>query len=129
MNFIQKVQEIIRKVSFRGPNLIGDLDIEVRDKNGVVYLQVVSVNGVDNDTGQPAEWRGRKWMLSEFMVESEIVRTAYKAIQAAIEHEMAEKFKYMGQSIYDPHWSVKVLAQARDLPFALDERPNGLNAA
>jgi hypothetical protein len=51
----------------------------------------------------------RKWQLSPHMVKSEIVRTAWKAVLAAEEHEAAERFRYKGEMIYNPHVDVDAL--------------------
>lgn len=74
------------------------------------YLQVVCADGVDNVTGQPSSWRGRKWRLSWYMTKSEVVQTAFFAVMTAIEHEARERFTYRGRAIFQPHWNVDVLA-------------------
>ncbi len=55
------------------------------------------------------DWNGRKWVLSEHMVKSEIVLTAFKAMMTAIEHEARESFFVEGQPIFGPHINVDVL--------------------
>lgn len=45
----------------------------------------------------------RKWFISTHACKAEIVRTAFKAILAAEEHEVAEHFKYKGVPIHSPH--------------------------
>ena len=82
-------------------------------QNGPLFLQVkfVTVNVV---TGLPYTALGRKWLLSEHMVKSEIVATAMKAVLAAEEHEARELFKYKGKAIYNPHIDVEMLAAACD---------------
>lgn len=62
----------------------------------------------------------RKWRLSPHMTETEIVRTAWKAVLAAEEHEAGEAFKYMGYSPFNPHISIENLSRASSLP--LDKR-------
>jgi hypothetical protein len=53
----------------------------------------------------------RKWQLSFHMTPSEIVRTAWKAVLAAEEHEAAERFRYKGVMIYNPHFDVDALVE------------------
>lgn len=85
------------------------------------YLQVKCSASVDGP------WSGRKWSLSPHMVTSEIVRTAYKAIIAAEEHEIAEKFRYRGAAIYGPHMFVDALADLiNDGKIPDDARDNGM---
>lgn len=73
--------------------------------------------------GEPAEWTGRKWLLSEHMTRSEIVQTAWKAVLTAVEHEAREAFTYRGKPIFGPHFNVEFLADYCDLPYAQDARP------
>lgn len=85
----------------------------VRDLEQEHYvLQVEDKQGMDNFSDAPFPWRGRKWLLSVHMTVSEVVRTAYKAIQAAEEHEMAENFRYKGVALFDPHRNVDLLVKA-----------------
>lgn len=51
----------------------------------------------------------RKWMLDYGMSATEIVRTAYKAYEAAVIHETQEKFLYKGFAIFNPHTDVERL--------------------
>lgn len=62
--------------------------------------------------GDEKEWRGRKWRVSAFMAEGEVVRTAFAAVMAAQEHEVREGFKYRGNAIFGPHLSLMLLAAA-----------------
>lgn len=48
-------------------------------------------------------WHGRKWYLSDYMTEDEIVKTCYAAFKATVEHEMMEGFKCDGKRIFNPH--------------------------
>ena len=60
-----------------------------------VYLQVQFM-GEDVETGKVELQKCRKWVLSYHMTETEIVNTAFKAIQAAEDHEIREFFRYKG---------------------------------
>jgi hypothetical protein len=64
----------------------------------------------DSKTGEMALQQCRKWYISSHACEGEIVRTVYKAIEAAELHEMQENFKFCGQAIYQPHLSPEDLA-------------------
>lgn len=86
------------------------------------YLQIEDKNGVDNFTGEPLPWRGRKWMLSPYMCVSEVVRTAYKAMQTAVEHEVNERFLYKGKAVFDPHRNIDLLVEIADREEAIDSR-------
>jgi len=73
--------------------------------DGTPYLQI-SFSAPCNEGGPDAEWKSRKWKLSPHMTPSEVVRTAYKAVLAAVEHEAAERFKFDGRAVYGPHVDV-----------------------
>lgn len=68
--------------------------------NNLPYLQVRS-----------GKFSGRKWLLSHWMVDSEIVSTCLKAILTFAEHEIREAFRYRGCPVYGPHISVDALAE------------------
>ena len=86
------------------------------------YLQVYK-DGVCNVTSETYPVNGRKWRLSPHMTRSEIVQIALKAVLTAEEHEVRERFKYRGRSIFDPHYDVDQLWRLRGLGDpALDVR-------
>ena len=63
----------------------------------------------------------RKWYLSAHSTTSEIVRTAWKAVLAAEEHEAAEKFTYKGVQVENPHLDVDDKARL----ISVDENREG----
>ena len=91
------------------------------------YLQV---HGWDTcaKTGQTLQWTGRKWLISYWMCDTEVICTAYKAIQAAVEHEMREKFLVDGLAVFDPHRSLESMLEAARVE-AIDVREDSINAA
>jgi hypothetical protein len=104
--FIKRAERVLSRVSF--PMFA----IEVREGHGGVYL-VGSFYAPDN-TAKPAggamfKQTTRKWLLSPFMTDSEIVQTAFKMILTAQEHETREKFLYEGVPVYGPHFDVNDL--------------------
>ncbi len=86
-----------------------------------LYLQVRQW-GKCSTTGEPYEVVGRKWCLSPHMTRSEIVQTTLKAVLTAEEHEVRERFKYRGRSIFDPHYDVDKLWELRADEDALEVR-------
>lgn len=76
---------------------------------------------------EPDVQRGRKWLLSEHMTESEIVQTAFTAVLAAEEHECRELFRVEGVAVLGPHFDLFALValhRAGMLPVA--HRPHPL---
>jgi hypothetical protein len=107
---------ILKRISYPGYEII--LGGEGED----LYLQVLCDEGVCNVTGQQMRWAGRKWRLSRFMTDGEVVQTAFMAVMAANEHETREKFTYRGVSVFDPHYDIEKLVALRSQPDALKER-------
>lgn len=60
-------------------------------------------------TGKMEEWKGRKWYLSTHMTDDEVIKTAYCAIKATVEHEVMEGFKVDGVVLFNPHVSFEEL--------------------
>ena len=75
------------------------------------YIQIKQ-RGECNRTGEEYEEGGRKWDISQYMTESEIVFTVFKALLTFVEHELRESFEYKGHKIFDPHTSVEALMVA-----------------
>lgn len=73
------------------------------------FLQAcfIRTNTWNGETAE--EGRGRKWLISPHMTESEIVLTALKACITNEEHEAREAFTYMGAKIAHPHPDISVL--------------------
>ncbi len=69
---------------------------------GRIFVQV-TYNSPCTKTGEMEEWRGRKWYLSEFMTDDEIVKTCWAAFEAAVKHELLEGFKVDGKTLFNPH--------------------------
>ena len=101
----------------KAQNLVDELTAEVlgqqlyfalqRDKKqpageGRLYIQCYYTTPC-TVTGKDAEWRGRKWYLSDHMSDDEIVKTCYAAFKAAVEHEVMEGFKFAGERVFNPH--------------------------
>lgn len=92
-----------------------DKNLPIRD----YYIQVhffdidKSKNQADGE-GVPELQKCRKWRISPHMTETEIVRTAFKAIEAAVIHETQEDFTYRGLAVYNPHFDINVFLEAAD---------------
>lgn len=56
----------------------------------------------------------RKWYISPYSTVSEVISTAYKAVQAAELHEIGERFKYRGKMIFNPHMNYDELVHNID---------------
>lgn len=111
--FLRRVNRVLEMIEF--PNF----GVEAREGHGGVYLvgrfyapdNFADVKGAAG-ISFPVEQSTRKWLLSPFMTDSEIVQTAFKMILTAFEHEIREQFRYDGAPIFGPHFDVNDL---RDL--------------
>lgn len=98
----EEMKEVLANVTYPGYTFI------ILDTDGHIYLQA-HYEDIDIATGQPSIQRTRKWLLSEHMVKSEIVQTAFKCVITSAEHRVREFFKYRGQRIFGPHFDVDAL--------------------
>lgn len=60
-------------------------------------------------TGNVEQQTTRKWLLSPWMTDSEIVQTAFKCCLTSMEHRTREAFKYKDARIFGPHFDVEDL--------------------
>lgn len=89
--------------------ICGDFQFLVNEYKGSPYLQIV-FEAPDAETGEPEMQYCRKWTLQYTMCDTEIVRTAYKAAEAAVIHELQESFRFQGARVFDPHLDINALA-------------------
>lgn len=69
---------------------------------GRIYVQT-SYKSPCSKTGELKEWKGRKYYLSQFMTDDEIVKTCYVAFEQSVKHEVMEGFKVDGIILFNPH--------------------------
>lgn len=79
-----------------------------KNLGGRIYLQC-AYDAPCSVTGEAKEWRGRKWYLSEHMTEDEVVKTAFAAFKATVEHEVMEGFTFAGVRVFNPHVNFRAL--------------------
>ena len=63
-------------------------------------------------SGVVKTWHGRKWYLSDYMTDDEVVKTCFAAFKATVEHEIMEGFHYQGRRVFNPHASFIALMEA-----------------
>jgi len=83
-------------------------------KTGRIFIQC-KYQSKCTKSGELKTWNGRKWYLSDYMSEDEIVKTAYAAFRATIEHEIMEGFKFEGIRVFNPHLSFRELLKISHL--------------
>ena len=121
---LEQVKAIVANVSFM------DRTFRVLQKGDGFLLQLEYFEA-DINTGKVEKQRARKWYVSPFSTETEIVETAFKACRTSMEHVLKEHFLYDGARIYSPHFNVRarvMLAEqndfdGRDYPTSLEVLP------
>ncbi len=100
----QRVQEIVNRLhlSVFGKNFKVLVETDKEFENGRIYLQVL-YDAPCTITGNIEEWKGRKFYLSQYMTDDEIVQSAYVAFEADVKHEVMEGFKVDGIILCNPH--------------------------
>ncbi len=88
-----------------------DWEFHLGDMGNGFYVQV-QFDAPDSETGKVERQHCRKWYISKHMTETEVVDTLYKAVEAAVIHEMKESFTYNGRMIHNPHTSVAARYEA-----------------
>lgn len=101
-DFIARIQELLDHIQFMGYTFV------VRPAHGGV---VVSGAYTEEDvyTGIEEPQVTRKWLLSPFMSDSEVVQTVFKLCATSFEHRLREHFLYKGRRIFGPHFDVEDL--------------------
>jgi len=67
-------------------------------------------------TGEPGLQSGRKWYVSRWSAENEVVQTVLKAALTSAEHMVREHFYYKGVRIFNPHLSLAALTELANHP-------------
>lgn len=84
--------------------------IEERKDCFVLQMRFMAYNPAKPNTDMEPQ-SGRKWFLSKHACKAEVVRTAFKAVLAAEEHEACEHFWYKGTAIHSPHLDPDAVAR------------------
>ena len=113
---LAEIQAIIGAVKFM------DCEFRLLEK-GDGYLLQLSYREPDVETGEPAVQRARKWYISPWMTETEMVETAFKACRTSMEHVLKEHFLYKGRRVYSPHFTIEARVRACD-EGSFDARPD-----
>lgn len=112
------IERIVKQISFM------DRDFRVLEKGDGFLLQL-SYYEEDIETGKLELQRARKWYVSPWMTETEIVETAFAACRRSMDHVLKEHFTYKGERVYSPHFDVNArIKMCKDKKF--DRRPNNI---
>ena len=97
---LETINRVMRDIEF------GDWRFFVRTlpEGWLFYLRFVAADLTRQST--------RKWYISPYATESELVQTVFKAVLTACEHEVRESFFYRGKAIFGPHFDVNALVDS-----------------
>jgi len=99
MKSLSEIKNIVENITYKER-----WTLEVYLDGNRPYLQILFKDN-DAETGLMGEQRCRKWFLSFHMSTTEIVYTAFKAVQAAEKQVTREFFKYNGVRIANQYFS------------------------
>ena len=84
-----------------------------RPVDGRIFIQIIYKTKC-NKEGDLRNWHGRKWYLSDFMTEDEVIKTLFVAFKSVVEHEIMEGFKVDDTVLFNPHTSYTELLKVSD---------------
>ena len=99
----QHIEDCLKDVEFLDRKFLLIEKVE-----GEVYLLQMSYMepDVDHPEAGPVEQKTRKWYISPYMTESEIVETCWAMVIRSQQHVASEYFKYRGRRVYSQHFDV-----------------------
>ncbi len=95
----QEIQDILNQIEFM------DRKIVLLEKGDGFLLQIQYYEA-DINTGKIELQKARKWYISPFSTETEIVETAFAACRRSMDHVLKEHFLYKGHRVYSPHFDI-----------------------
>lgn len=108
----EEIENILKNVSFQ------DRKFLLLDKNDGFLLQMSYMEAdVDNPDAGPVEQKTRKWYVSPYMTETEIVETCWAMVQRSMMHIAGEHFEYKGKRVYSPHFDIHARLYLCELNF------------
>jgi hypothetical protein len=116
MQTVDSIKAILARITYK------HWLFDVLNRSGVLLIRVY-FDALDAGDGTPARQYGRKWHVSAYASNSELIQTAFLAVKTAEEHELRESFQYAGQSIFGPHFDVEQLHALAEAG-AIDARPH-----
>jgi hypothetical protein len=93
------LEAIVRNVNFM------DRVLWVGKMGHGFYIQV-QYNEACVVTGKITRQKARKWYVSPFSTETEVIETCFKAVRTSMEHVVREHFTYRGRRVYSPHFHI-----------------------
>ena len=93
----EELEQVLGDITFR------DWEFHLAAQGRGYLLQIQFLAPDTNDPSRMDRQRCRWWYIDPEATPAEVVRTAWKAVEAAVLHEAQELFRYRGAVVYDPH--------------------------
>lgn len=117
---LDKVRNITKRIKLQCLGVHFDVRTDYDVKGGDrVFIQIL-YRSPCTETGQSELWKGRKYYLSEFMTDDEIVKTVYVAFEQAVKHEVMEGFTIDNKILFNPHINFEALLEVSDRTIKRD---------
>lgn len=110
----EEIVELVSHISFNVLNTTFRFCVKTDQVHGgrnYIQLHFTSPCTID---GHIEEWGSRKYYLSEYMTEDEIVKTCFMAAKQCVEHEVMEGFKFDNKIVFNPHINFRSLLDISD---------------
>lgn len=104
MKSVEQIRTLLKRIRINIFGMEFSIRCEIDNKfdAGRIFLQVVYF-AICNKEAKVQEWHGRKFYLSDYMTDDEIIKTSYSAFKTAVEHEVMEAFTVDGIVLFNPH--------------------------
>lgn len=119
---LNRLASIVERCAFPAFEFVTGMDGDAEAPQYWLRVEPTPGNAFCTRTGEPMDWCGRKWRLSQHMTDGEIVWTAFKAMLTALEHEAREMFTFDGVTVADSHVDIHKLVAFLKEPGAMKTR-------
>jgi hypothetical protein len=120
MRDLDEIRAIVDRIDFPAYTIQVNQDGQ-DDKGEPRFIMQGFYVDADTLTGLDAVQSTRKWIVSRFSTESEIVQTALSLLLMSREHYVREHFLYKGHRVMSPHFDINA-ALSKCEQAAFDER-------
>ncbi len=107
-----EIEAIVERIT------VPDLSIEVIDINNLIFLRVWQM-APNNDTGNEIMKMDGNLVLVEWQHSAnDVIRMAFKACLAYMEHEIRERWLYQGVAVFHAHIDAEWIAERGGITMA-----------
>ena len=118
---LSEVKELISRITISLFGIKFNIRVQYDNKGGDNIFIQINYTAPCNKTGIEKQWSGRKYYLSSYMTEDEIIKTAWVAYRSCIEHEVMETFRVDDLILFNPHTPYTELLKISEVEVKRDE--------